>query len=598
MDPAEFDPIPLDLVLSGRDVTEPRPSPDGRSVAFVQRWRSSSAILVVPAHGGCERLVATPVDPAPGRGTGGGCFAWVPDSRALVYSAVDGEIWEVGLDGSSRRLTSWERSARAPHVATDGSFVVVAVDEAEVWMVDRSGGPTDLHAVRLDDGADEFCFDPCASPDMTQVAWQGWSPPDMPWDGSQRVTVHLSGGVARGVERSSEGPAVQQPRYHPDGRPLGVRDGTGWLNVHLDARPVVDEPFEHAAPTWGMGQRSYAASPDGTRIAYNRNEKGHGRLCVADVVTGRVTSLGRGVHGQIEWSGDSITALRSGARTPTQIVRYDGDTGERSVLAVGPAAAWDALDLTEPELLSVEHDGAVLHARRYVADRGRMLCWVHGGPTDQWPVEFRPRISYWWSRGWDVLVVDPRGTTGHGRAYQRALNGAWGRLDVDDTAALITHAHEQGWAAPQTTAVMGGSSGGLTVLGVLADHSHLVGAGVASYPVSDLGALAEVTHRFEAHYTDTLVGPSDDVALFERMSPLHRAALIRGPLLVFHGADDPVVPVEQSRSLAAAIESAGGSVEFVEYEGEGHGFRDPANVRDEYARTEAFLSSAITSSAR
>jgi dipeptidyl aminopeptidase/acylaminoacyl peptidase len=191
-----------------------------------------------------------------------------------------------------------------------------------------------------------------------------------------------------------------------------------------------------------------------------------------------------------------------------------------------------------------------------------------------------------------VLVVDPRGTTGHGRAYQRALNGAWGRLDVDDTAALIGNAHERGWATPETTAVMGGSSGGLTVLGVLADHSHLVGAGVASYPVSDLRALAEVTHRFEAHYTDTLVGRSDDADLFRRLSPLHRAARIQGPLLVFHGADDPVVPVEQSRSLVAAVESAGGAVELIEYEGEGHGFRDPANVRDEYARTEAFLATA------
>ena len=57
-----------------------------------------------------------------------------------------------------------------------------------------------------------------------------------------------------------------------------------------------------------------------------------------------------------------------------------------------------------------------------------------------------------------------------------------------------------------------------------------------------------------------------------------------------HGTDDPVVPIDQSRTLAVRIEAAGGEVEFVEYEGEGHGFRDPANVTDEYTRTEAFLS--------
>ena len=117
--------------------------------------------------------------------------------------------------------------------------------------------------------------------------------------------------------------------------------------------------------------------------------------------------VGRGVHGQVSWVGDSIVALRSGARTPTQIVRYDVEAFERTVLAVGPAAGWDDIDLPEPELVAVGHDGTVVHARRYAYGAGRLLVWVHGGPTDQWQVDFRPRLAYWWSRGWDVLVVDP-----------------------------------------------------------------------------------------------------------------------------------------------------------------------------------------------
>jgi dipeptidyl aminopeptidase/acylaminoacyl peptidase len=222
-----------------------------------------------------------------------------------------------------------------------------------------------------------------------------------------------------------------------------------------------------------------------------------------------------------------------------------------------------------------------------------MLCWIHGGPTDQWPVDFRPRIAYWWSRGWDVLVVDPRGTTGHGREYQRALNGGWGRLDVDDTVDLIGEAHRRGWATAATTVVIGGSSGGLTVLGVLADHPRLVAGGIASYPVSDLITLAEATHRFEAHYTDTLVGPIGDVERFHDLSPITRAGSIAGPLLLFHGSDDPVVPIEQSERLADSVRAGGGEVELVVYEGEGHGFRDPDNQRDEYERTEGFLDALV-----
>ena len=107
------------------------------------------------------------------------------------------------------------------------------------------------------------------------------------------------------------------------------------------------------------------------------------------------------------------------------------------MVAHAGAPAWRRVDMPHPDPIRVEVDGTTLHARRYVAGHGRMLCWVHGGPTDQWQVEFRPRIAYWWSRGWDVLVVDPRGTTGHGREYQRALNGHWGRLDVDDTGEVV-----------------------------------------------------------------------------------------------------------------------------------------------------------------
>ena len=589
-------PISLDLVLSGREITEPRPSPDGRWVAFVQRWRSATSILVTPVGGGPERMLVTPVDPGPGRGLGGGCLAWFPSSDTLLYAAADGELWQTALTGDTRRVTSLERACRAPVVSPDGRRAAVSVDDAEIWVVELTTGHPAPR--RADDGFDAFCFDPSFSPDGEHLSWQAWSPPDMPWDGAHRVTIRFTEAGSDGaIERWSPADgAVQQPRFLPDGQPICVHDGSGWINVCTGDGPVVGEPSEHAGPTWGPGQRSYAVSGDGSAIAFHRNEDGFGRLCVADRITGEVVQLGRGVHGQIEWVGDHITALRGGARTPTQIVQYKVSSGERKILAVGPSIVWNTLALPEPELLEVVHDGCRLVARRYAAGEGRVICWVHGGPTDQWMVDFRPRISYWWSRGWDVLVVDPRGTTGHGRAFQRALNGRWGRLDVDDTAVLMRRAHELGWSSPATTVAMGGSSGGLTVLGSLADHGDLFAGGVVSYPVSDLRALAEVTYRFEAHYTETLVGPRSDGELFDRLSPITRAERIGGPLLVFHGTDDPVVPVEQSRSLVAAACRAGGDVQLVEYEGEGHGFRDPLNVRDEYERIGAFLRAVVTGS--
>ncbi len=313
-----------------------------------------------------------------------------------------------------------------------------------------------------------------------------------------------------------------------------------------------------------------------------------------------VSEIARGVHGQLTWVGDRLAALRSGARTPTQIVVYDTSstttgTWERRVLAVGPVVGWDSVELPEPEEVTVERDGTTLHARRYVSGAGRTLCWIHGGPTDQWQVEFLPRVAYWWSQGWDVLVPDPRGSTGHGRAYQQALRGEWGRLDVDDTAAILAGSHARGWSVPQRTVVMGGSSGGMTVLGVLGLHDGLAAAGVALYPVTDLADVAARSHRFEAHYTLSLVGPLDDVGLYRERSPLTFAEHIAVPLLVLHGDADPVVPIEQSLRLVERIRSSDdpthrGTVEFHVMEGEGHGFRAVDNKLAEYRLIGDFLS--------
>jgi dipeptidyl aminopeptidase/acylaminoacyl peptidase len=401
---------------------------------------------------------------------------------------------------------------------------------------------------------------------------------------------------------------VQQPHLHGDGSLLCVRDDTGWLNAWCGDRPVLDEPHEHAGPTWGPRQRSVAVSPDERSVAIARNEDGFGRLVVVDRVTGAVHQVARAVHGQLHWRGRWLVALRTGARTPTQVVAYDTTapdptTWERRVLAVGPIGGWeDDPALVEPTpLTATAPDGAVLPARLYspaVPQARGLICWVHGGPTDQWQVTFLPRIAYWVSRGMHVLVPDPRGSTGHGRAHQQALRGGWGVLDVDDTAALVRAAQAHTGITPTGTVAMGGSAGGLTALGLGVRHPRLLAGIAVAYPVSDIAALDDVTHRYEAHYNDTLIGPRRDPAARRARvahSPLTVApCLARVPLLVQHGDADPVVPVEQSRRLARAVAAAGGDVELVIHPGEGHGFRRPEVQVDEQRRVEAFVERCLS----
>lgn len=598
-------PVAFDTVVAGPEVGEPRPSPDGRFVAAVvaddetpdadDTGRSGTVVRV-------SRLVVSSLDRSlvdvewrraasfavrSARGLGGGTFDWTPDSTALVVIDRNGDLRLVTLDGTETTLlTADGRELSSPCVAPDGRRVVLTIDQAEIAVVtlDAPGSYE-----RIDGGDHDFVFDPVWWRD--RPVWQAWRVPHMPWDESAIVTA--SGVVAAGPRRQ-----VQQWRVAPNGRDVAwIDDASGWTNVVTGHGHRVSEAAEHAGPQWGERQRSWCWSPDGRTIAFTRNEEGFGRLCTFDVDTGVVTERAKAVHGQLGWTGDTLVALRTGGRTPTQIVAYDtrGAEWTRRSLLVSSSPEWnDHWSLVEPSLVRTRaDDGTELFARLYASPvgDGALLCWVHGGPTDQTPVSFQPRFNYWISRGYSILVPDHRGSTGHGRAFTTAMNGRWGEVDSDDIGSIVRDVQTRFGYEPSRTAVVGASAGGLTALAVAATRPELVAACVAVYPVSDIGALENGTHRFEAHYNRSLVGsPAETEVASRRRSPLHRTTeLVGTPILLLHGDADPVVPVQQSRDLADAIRRAGGTVEYTEYQGEGHGFRRLDTKRDEYERTERFL---------
>ncbi len=207
-------------------------------------------------------------------------------------------------------------------------------------------------------------------------------------------------------------------------------------------------------------------------------------------------------------------------------------------------------------------------------ERPPLLVMSHGGPTAAASRALNLRIQYYTTRGWAVVDVDYRGSSGYGRAYREALNGRWGELDVTDCEDAVRHLVDRGLADPERIAIRGGSAGGFTTLAALT-RSSTFKAGASHYGIGDLHALARDTHKFESRYLHTLIG--SEASLDER-SPISHADALSAPVIFFQGSDDRVVPPGQSRQMADALRERGIPVAYVEFAGEGHGFRRADNI--------------------
>ena len=203
----------------------------------------------------------------------------------------------------------------------------------------------------------------------------------------------------------------------------------------------------------------------------------------------------------------------------------------------------------------------------------------HGGPTGATGDTLSPATQFWTSRGFAVLDVDYRGSTGYGRAYRERLYGEWGVVDVEDCAAGALHLAETGRADRERLAIRGGSAGGYTTLAALAFHD-VFRAGASYYGICDLEVLAADTHKFEARYLDRLVGewPADR-DIYRARSPLHHASRLGCPIIFFQGLDDRVVPPNQAELMVDALDRQGLPVACLMFEGEGHGFRRAGTMR-------------------
>jgi len=211
--------------------------------------------------------------------------------------------------------------------------------------------------------------------------------------------------------------------------------------------------------------------------------------------------------------------------------------------------------------------------------RPPLLVFGHGGPPGATSPELELKLQFWTSRGFAVLDVNYRGSTGYGRAYRDRLAGGWGIVDVEDCVAGAQYLGQEGLADPNRLAIRGGSAGGYTALAALCFHDTF-NAGASHYGISDLAVLARDTHKFESRYLDWLVGPyPQSETTYAARSPIHHVDKFTCPVIFFQGLEDKVVPPNQAELMVNALDDKGLSVAYLAFAGEQHGFRRAETIQ-------------------
>ncbi|MFT4768590.1 MAG: dipeptidyl aminopeptidase/acylaminoacyl peptidase [Glaciecola sp.] len=443
----------------------------------------------------------------------------------------------------------------------------------------------------------DFVSAPRLSADGTHIAFTSWMHPNMPWDST---TLHSAdfddqGGFVNLITHNPDtSESLIDPQWRQDNALIALSDRDNWWKPYIvtgTSFKAIDtglENVEIGGADWSIGSRYYWLLPDGKMLLVARRGSVEQLVLLDDAGGQRVLDTGAVSYGSMVFDEEKLYFTAGFADRPSALVSASLDGTIQEVIRRSSDSALDPqwVPLYEQVTFPLPSGGEAYgvyfapknpDAAATAGTAPPLIVSVHGGPTSVAGVSYRPEHYYWTSRGFAVLDLNYRGSTGFGREYRRALYGQWGITDVEDASAGAAWLAGQGLADAERLIIRGASAGGYTTLAVHAFYDTFA-AGASYFGVSDIEALAKDTHKFESRYLDQLVGPYPERKdLYVERSPIRHLEGFSAPLLLLQGLDDPIVPPNQSEMIYEALKDRGIPTAYVAFEGESHGFRKAEN---------------------
>jgi dipeptidyl aminopeptidase/acylaminoacyl peptidase len=573
---------------------EGRPLEKGRSV-LVKRTPDGQVGDVTPAGFNTRTMVHE---------YGGG--AYIPHGDTVYFSNfADQRLYRQSPGVAPEPITPEPPTPRSlryadGRITPDGRYLICVRERHETDEVFNeivAIALTSTEEIRIIASGYDFYANPRISPDGRSLAWLCWQNPQMPWDGSEVWVAGLDPDATLHHPRRVAGSASEslfQPEWSPDSVLHFVSDRTNWWNLYREVDGVVEAlaplDAEFGQPQWVFGFSRYTFLPDGG-IACIYSQQGIDHLGIIRPGSGRVEPLPceyTSLH-YIHNDGERLWLIGGSPTSGSTVFSLDSSTGAVNIVKRGLATQIDPAFFSTPQPVEFPtEEGKTAHAIYYrptnplfagpAGEQPPLLVICHGGPTGATQAQLSLGIQYWTSRGFGVVDVNYGGSSGYGREYRQRLNGNWGIVDVVDCINAAKYLIDRGEADPGRVAIRGGSAGGYTTLRALT-WKDFFAAGANYFGLAELEVFVHDTHKFEARYLDTLVGPYPARKdLYIERSPVNFVDDLNVPVIVFQGLEDKIVPPSQSEIIVQALDKKGVPHAYLAFEGEQHGFRQAETI--------------------